>query len=1256
MHLTKPTISLSILCAALLLSLAGQAAGAPTVDELVDRHLEARGGLAKVRALRSLRFTGHTLSGGSFQQESAWGQVLARPGKVRTETTLQGLTQVEAFDGREGWTLNPFEGRRDAERSSADASKDLARQSDFEGALIDWKAKGHKVESLGAEEIDGTRAYKLRVTRKDGDVQTFWLDPDFYLTIRVATEEKVRGVERTYEADYGSWHQVAGVWFPFSIDVGGKNRPRYFHIVIEKAEANVEVEDALFSFPPAGTPILRRVVAAANAPDTKPALPNATGTPKKPVFDEGVLSGLRARNIGSAQMSGRIAALAAKTTNGKTTLYVGAASGGVWKSTDGGTTIKPVFDKQAVQSIGAIAIDPSNEKIVWVGSGESWTRNSVSAGDGIYKSTDGGDTWTHLGLPQSERITRILVHPKNGDTVWACVPGKLWSDSADRGVYQTTDGGKTWALVLKGANLSTGCSGLSLDAANPDVLFAGLWDFRRKGWTFRSGGESPESPSGSALYRTSDGGKTWAPLAQGSTGLPAGPWGRVEVAVAPSDGKIVYAAIESAKSGLFRSADGGATWEARDQSQFMAWRAFYFFRLVVDPFNPERVFKAGGGVSASEDGGRSFAYAGGSGHGDWHDVWIDPENTKHLVGADDGGLWISHDGGSRWWKGNNLPISQFYHVAVDNRDPYLVYGGLQDNSSWSGPSGAPGGISNHLWVNLGGGDGFWTLPDTSDDNFVYYESQGGELNRVNRNTLVSQTIKPTAGVGEKLRFNWNTPLLLSPNEKGTLYIGSQFLHRSRNQGESWERISPDLTTNDPEKQKQEQSGGVTVDNSSAEMHTTIFSIAESPLDGQVIWVGTDDGNLQLTRDGGKSWTNLAGNVPGLPKNSWVSWVEPSRFDKAVAYAAFDRHTEGDFAPHLYRTADFGKTWKRLATEAQGVRGWVHTVREDLLKASLLFVGTEQGLFISIDGGASFAEFKGGGFPSVAVREVQVHPREHDLVIATHGRGIWIIDDLTPLRALTPEVLAREVAFLPGRPVQQRMFGNGGWVEGDAVFTGENPAGGAAITWYQRTQHLFGPLKLEVFDSAGKLVDTIPATKQRGLNRVHWSMFTRPPRVPRAANAGGASTLGTRVLPGAYTVRLTRGAQTLETKLEVGLDKRAPYSLADRKVQYDAALRIHALFGEMSALADKIDAAAAKAAAPGGEAALASKLGALKKKIVATKEGGAITGEERLREFTDQLYGAVNFWEGKPTKYQLERIEVLSQELAAVAKEFEATAR
>jgi photosystem II stability/assembly factor-like uncharacterized protein len=1249
------------ICLLLAALLGAASAHAVTLDEILAKNSEARGGLANLKALRSVRYTGKAqFGGGDFSIEAVVARVQKRPGMVRTETSLQGLTAVEAYDGTDGWAVQPFQGRRDPQRQSADDAKALARDADIEGPLVEGKAKGHKVEYLGTEDVDGTLAYKLRETLKDGDVLYFFIDPDSFLEIRLVTEHHVRGAERVTEADLGSYGQVAGVWFPFAIEQGPKGAPRGARFTIERIEVNVEADDSLFKYPGDGAKVARSIFPDAGAKVAEPVTAARPAPKTAPVLDSGVISGLGARNIGSAAMSGRISALAARNQGGKTLVYVGAASGGVWKSQDGGTTFKPVFDKQPVQSIGAIALDPSNPQTVWVGSGESWTRNSVSVGDGVYKSTDGGESWTHMGLPNSERITRIVVHPKDGNIVYVCAPGKLWSDSPDRGLYKTTDGGKSWDLILTGPNLSTGCSGLSMDSKNPGVLFAGLWDFRRKGWTFRSGGEGPDAASGSALYRSADGGKSWTELTQG---LPKKPWGRVEVAVAPSDAKIVYTFVESIDPALYRSADGGATWEKRDKSQSMVWRPFYFARLIVDPTNPDRVFKPNYTLIATEDGGRSFTEVGGRAHGDWHDVWIDPENPKHVIGGDDGGFWTSFDGGNRWWKSNNLPVSQFYHVSVDDKDPYQVYGGLQDNSSWAGDSSYPGGVSNQRWENLYGGDGFYTLVDPSEPDAVYAESQGGFIGRVDRKTRAARDIQPKAGYHEKLRFNWNTPIHASPTHKGTIYIGAQFLFRSRDRGDTWDRISPDLTSNDPEKQKQEQSGGITVDNSSAEMHTTIFSISESPLDANMVWVGTDDGKVQLTRDGGKSWTDLTANVAGLPKASWVSSIQASRHDKGTAYATFDRHTFGDMTPWVYRTADFGKMWTRIVGPAQGVRGYAHVVKEDVIKKNMLFVGTEFGLWISLDAGKSWAEFKGGDFPSVAVRDIQVHPREHDLVLATHGRGIWIVDDLGPLRALTSDVLAKDAAFFSTRPVQQRMPGNGGWVEGDAAFVGEPAATGAVITYYQRTRHLFGPIKLEVLDAGGKVIDTIPATKRRGLNRVLWTMQVKPPRVPRAASVAFAGSQGPRILPGTYTLRLTKGGQRVESKMEIGLDRRAPFTVADRRENFDAAMRVHALFGEMSALVDRIEGAKAAAEArikalPQGDPlsarlrGAADKLEELRKKIVATKEGGAITGEERIREHTDQLYGALLQWEGRPGKYQVERIEVLRRELEDVRGDYE----
>src|SRR6266436_5610402 len=460
------------------------------------------------------------------------------------------------------------------------------------------------------------------------------------------------------------------------------------------------------------------------------------------VFDSDTISGLGSRNIGSAAMSGRIAAVTAVKEDGRLTVYVGAASGGVWKSVNGGTTYKPVFDKQPVQSIGAIAIDPQAPKTVWVGTGESWTRNSVSVGDGIYKSTDGGENWNNVGLRDSERIAKILIDPKDGNMVYACVPGKLWSDSDERGVYKTTDGGKTWSKILKGSNASTGCSMISMSSQDSKTLFAGMWDFRRKGWTFRSGGENSTAPSGSGLFQSTDGGSTWKELDEKSAkGLPAKPWGRVAVSIAPSNPSVIYTLIESNRSALFRSGDGGKTWEEGDRSSWMVWRPFYFANLLIDPKNENKLYEPDLVLIMSEDGGKSFSSIIGGAHGDFHDVWINPENTNHLIAGDDGGIWYSYDSGNTWWKAYNLPVSQFYHVSVDMQDPYHVFGGLQDNSAWMGDSSYPGGITNSRWENLYGGDGFWVFPDPADSGYVYAEAQGGTIGRIRKDPKSISAIK-----------------------------------------------------------------------------------------------------------------------------------------------------------------------------------------------------------------------------------------------------------------------------------------------------------------------------------------------------------------------------------------------------------------------------------------------------------------------------------------------------------------------------------
>ena len=982
-------------------------------------------------------------------------------------------------------------------------------------------------------------------------------------------------------------------------------------------------------------------------------------------FDSDTISGLGARNIGSAAMSGRIAAVDAVREGNRLTIYVGSASGGVWKSTNGGTTYKPVFDKQAVQSIGAVTIDPKNPKTIWVGTGESWTRNSVSVGDGVYKSTDAGENWTNMGLKDSERIAKILVDPTNSNTVYACATGKLWSDGDERGVYRTTDDGKTWAKVLKGANASTGCSMISMDKSNPKTLYAGMWDFRRKGWEFRSGGDGETAFSGSGLFKSTDGGTTWTELDEKSAkGLPAKPWGRIAVAVAPSKPSVVYAFVEAVppKNALYRSDDGGQTWAALDRSQMMIWRPFYFANLIVDPKDENKVYKAGGSLIVSNDGGKSFSNIAGGAHGDFHDVWIDPNNTSHIITGDDGGLWYSYDAANKWWKAENLPVSQFYHVSVDMETPYRVYGGLQDNSSWVGESEYPGGITNSQWENMYGGDGFWMFADPTDPDYLYAESQGGYIGRVNRKTHETRGIQPLAGYKEdKLRYNWNTPIHVTRD--GTLYIGSQYLFRSKDKGQTWEKISPDLTTNDKQKQRQEESGGVSVDNSSAEMHTTIYAICESPKNSNVVWAGTDDGNVQVTRDAGKNWTNVAGNIQGLPKNAWVSSLDAGHFDEGTAYATFDLHTFGDMKPYVYKTTDFGKTWAPVIAANSNVKGYAHVVKEDLVNRDLLFVGTEFGLFVSLDNGKQWAQYKGNDFPNVAVRDLAIHPRDNDLVIATHGRGIWIVDDITPLRALTPDAMTKEIVFLQTQPVVQQIQANGGWANGDAAFTGDNPPDEAVIAYYQKKRHIFGDLKIEVFDHNNQSLGVIPSSKRRGLNRVTWSMRLPAPKVPSAASIAGGATVGPRVLPGTYTIKMTKDKEVYTTNLQVLPDPRVKYTAADRQAEFDLSMKLYKMLGEMTFATERInrtrlalDDRAAKLPendpTRGQLLAASAKVDELRKKIVATKEGGAITGEERLREFLANLYGDVTSYEGRPSNTQLARADALSRSLADVIKDFD----
>ncbi len=982
-------------------------------------------------------------------------------------------------------------------------------------------------------------------------------------------------------------------------------------------------------------------------------------------LDSDTLSGLPIRSIGPAATGGRIADIAAVTEGQRLTIYVGSASGGVWKSVDGGTTFKPIFDKQTSLSIGSIAIDPSHPQTVWVGTGESWVRNSVSVGTGVYRTRDGGENWEAMGLPDSEHVSRMVVSPKDGNTVYACALGHLWNANTERGVFKTTDGGKTWNRLLY-RNDSTGCAEMAMDPQDSSVLYAAMWDVRREPHNFRSGGP------GSGLFKSTDSGATWHELRKG---LPLGDLGRIGIAIAPSNHARVYAVVEAKNhTALFRSDDAGEVWAEVNNSFNISGRAFYFARLAADPKNADRVYKPGFFLTVSEDGGKSFSAAFSSGegpgdavHGDLHALWINPDNPDQMLVGTDGGVYQSLDRSSHWRFLSNLPVAQFYHVSADMADPYNVYGGLQDNGTWMGPSRATDGIANRHWRNIDFGDGFWAFSDPADADFAYAEYQGGKIARFRKSTGEARDIKPLPRSGEpEFRFNWNAPIHMSANHPGTIYLGGQFLFRSRDHGESWDRISPDLTTNDPTRQHQELSGGLTIDNSDAEKFETIYTIAESPKNGEVIWVGTDDGNVQITRDGGKHWTNVAKNisVSGLPAGTWVSTIEASHFDPATAYATFDGHATGDMKTYVYQTKDYGTTWTSLSTSELG--GYAHVVRQDLVNANLLFVGTEFGLFISMDGGAHWAQFK-GSLPNVAVRDIAIHPRESDLILATHGRGIYILDDLTPIRALTPELLAKDLVMLPSRPSVLALPAGEQRFDGDSEFKGRTLPEAAAIVYYQRKRHIFGDLKLDIYDSKGQLLTSLQGDKRRGLNRLQWPERQKPPKMPPAAGLVENEYVffGPQAQEGTYTVKLTKGKEIYSSEVKLVPDPRSKSTAADRELQHQTVTLLYGMLAQLTYIVDatsELREQARERAAKASDDKLKEQLNDLSQKLedfrstlVSVKEGGMITGEKKLRENLGELYGAVNAYSGRPTQSQIEDTSVLQKKLEEAGAQFQSIA-
>ncbi len=961
-------------------------------------------------------------------------------------------------------------------------------------------------------------------------------------------------------------------------------------------------------------------------------------------IDSSTFGGLRARAIGPAVMSGRISAIDADARD-PVTVWVGAASGGVWKSENAGLSFEPVFDDFA-QSIGTIRVDRQNPDTVWVGTGETWVRNSVSVGDGVYRTTDGGENWTHLGLADTERIAKIELDPNDSDVAYVCALGHLWDAHPARGVYKTSDGGKSWEKILY-VDEDTGCADLEMDPQEPGILYAAMWQFRRSPDFFHSGGP------GSGLYRSRDGGKNWEEL---TVGLPEGEKGRIAVAVAPSRPAVVYATVEAEETALYRSDDTGQTWRKTDDSTNVQMRPFYFSELVVDPLDHNRVYKPGFTLTISTDGGETFSQMFGAGfamgtvHSDHHALWINPNNTHQLFLGTDGGAYISEDRATSWRHVRSLPLGQFYHVGHDNEWPYNVFGGLQDNGTWKGPSRGVGGITSADWRTVNGGDGFWAFSDPADANTLYVEYQGGQLSRANLETGELKSIKPfRRGDEEELRFNWNTPIELSPTEPGTLYYGSQYLHRSSDRGDTWTTISPDLTTDDPQRQRQKESGGLSTENTTAENNATIYTISESPKNSSLVWVGTDDGLLHLTRDGGTTWTPVKDNVPGVPEGTWVSSVQASPTDEAVAFVTFDGHRTGDMATYVFRTADYGATWEPLASDA--IRGYAWVVKQDPVNPALLYLGTEFGLYISLDSGASWARFK-ENLPPVAVHDLVVHETEHDLILATHGRGLYIIDDLSALRAMTSELLAEKVALLPSRPSPLVLGGGMRWFGSDDEFVGENPEESATINYWLARRHLFGDLKVEVYDADGELLTTLPGKKRRGINRVAWPMRLKPPTMP-PANALVFAFQGPRVPEGKYRYKLIKGKTTLEGEVEIVADPRNPHPKADRLLQQRTALEVYDQLGELTFLADSVtelrDAARDRAGSLTRRDKtkfidFADTLDTLHGELVFVGEGGIFGGVQKLRERLGTLFGEINGYDGRPSNSQIELAKRLAGEL------------
>ena len=926
---------------------------------------------------------------------------------------------------------------------------------------------------------------------------------------------------------------------------------------------------------------------------------------KDPVAD--AIAGLKWRSVGPANNAGRISAVHG-VPGDPTTYYVAGANGGIIKTTNAGTTFKPIFDKQSVGSIGAIAIAPSDPNVIYVGTGEGNPRNNASVGDGMYKSLDAGEHWTKIGLDRTDKIARIIVDSRNPNLVYVCGIGREWGPNEERGVFKTTDGGVSWKRVLF-VDPQTACSDISADPGNSNILYAGMYTYRRWAWHLESGGGN------TAVYKSINGGDTWERLSgkDRNIGLPKGEMDRIGVAVAPSDPSIVYVISETKTEGeLWRSDDAGAHWRMVNRDPNINFRPFYYADLRVDPMNPNRVYTLSGSLYLSEDGGLNFRTIAQSVHGDHQAMWIDPLNPKRIVEGSDGGWQVSYDAAKTWEVVNTFAFTQFYHINYDMQKPYMACGGLQDNGNWCGPSrGLFGGILKSDWSTVSGGDGFFTVPDLAKPWLIYSDAQGGMLNITDTRTGTQKTIYPypnrvgsvgDAMIGHKYRFNWNSPIALSPQNPGVVYFGGNVLFKSSNHGNSFQVISPDLTTNDPAKQ-QSSGGPIVVDNTAAEFHSTLLSISPSPLDSMLIWTASDDGVVQVTRDGGKTWSNVFKNVPGLKPAAWLATVEASHFDAGTAYVVADHHQDDDYAPYVYMTSDFGKSWKPIMGDLPVSAAWTHVVREDPKNRNLLYLGTEMGVWASWDRGTHWVSLR-GELPTVPVRDIQIHPRENDLLLATHGRGLYIMDDITALQQLGTAMNADVTLFPAPVAIRWNQWNKDGNL-GQKTFRAENPPDGAMLTYFLKTQPPT-EVNLSIAEKDGRVVRRMNRVPdEAGANRVSWDLRYDATAGVGGGRGGGAGAAGGApldtslaavrarrraaqddagpsefegfgpagapfVLPGVYTATLTVEGKKYSTDVTVQLDPRSEMTTAQLVAQHDAARRMDDVASRVNRVITNID--------------------------------------------------------------------------------------